>query len=230
MHAPRARTVQPSFAVDAIGRERQPLATIDDFASDPDALRAIAAEARFQPGGRYYPGIRAPLPPEYLEAQLPVIAEAVQRAFGPCRRIHVIGTGFSIVTVPPAALSLEQRLPHVDALGAERIAMIHYLSPGGGDGTAFYRHRSTGFETLDAARKPVYFDVLGREVTAAPPQGYIAGDTPLFERIRHVEARYNRALLYRSQLLHSGAIAPDATLSADPLEGRLTVTGFFAVE
>ena len=59
-----------------------------------------------------------------------------------------------------------------------------------------------------------------------PPAAYIAGDTPLFERFEHVEARYNRALVYRSMLLHSGAIGPDASLSADPSTGRLTVTAF----
>jgi hypothetical protein len=29
--------------------------------------------------------------------------------------------------------------------------------------------------------------------------------------------------------LHSGAIAPDAALSADPATGRLTITGFLSV-
>lgn len=60
------------------------------------------------------------------------------------------------------------------------------------------------------------------------PVGYIAGDTALFERTAVAPSRYNRALLYRSYVLHSGAISPDASLSPDP--ARLTVTGFFAIE
>jgi len=63
-----------------------------------------------------------------------------------------------------------------------------------------------------------------------PPHGYIADDTALFERTALVDAAYNRALLYRSYVLHSGAIARDAVLSADPAAGRLTITAFLAIE
>ena len=49
------------------------------------------------------------------------------------------------------------------------------------------------------------------------------------ERIAVAEHRFNRAYLYPSFLLHSGAIPAGAALSADPREGRLTVTGFFRV-
>jgi len=65
---------------------------------------------------------------------------------------------------------------------------------------------------------------------AEPAAAYVTGDTPLFERIAGVEGSYNRALLYRSYCLHSGAIAPGAALLSDPAKGRLTVTGFFAIE
>lgn len=224
--AHRART-----SIETIGREAQPLVTLDGFAPDPDGLRAFAADAAFGTAGEHYPGVRAALPPDYLATQLPVIASAAARAYGRVRRIRLIDASFSIVTRPPDALSLAQRLPHVDAYGSERIALVHYLSPAGGDGTAFFRHRSTGFETVDAARAPGYAAQLGVELAAGgAPSGYVADDTPLFERTALAEARYNRALVYRSYALHSGAISPGATLSADPRAGRLTVTGFFAIE
>lgn len=217
--------------VDLIGREKEPLATIDDFASDPDALRAAAVDATFAPAGEHYPGLRAPLPSGYLAAQMPVVARVVSRAFGRCRRIHVVDAAFSIVTRPPEDLHVRQRLPHVDAYGRERIALVHYLSPTDEDGTAFFRHRATGFETIDATRAPGYFGKLEDELgEGAVPAGYIAGDTALFERTAVAPSRYNRALLYRSYVLHSGAISPDASLSPDPALGRLTVTGFFAIE
>ena len=217
--------------LERVGNEREPLVTIDDFASDPDALRGFAIEAPFGPAGEHYPGIRAALPPDYLSRQLPVIAAEVSRHFGRCRRIRTIDASFSIVTSRPEALQLRQQLPHVDAVGRERIALLHYLSPDDCDGTAFFRHRSTGFETIDATRAPAYFERLNAEMQAPRTQsGYIAGDTELFERTALASARYNRALLYRSYVLHSGAIAPDAVLSADPARGRLTVTGFFVIE
>lgn len=213
-----------------IGLADEPLIMVDGFAHDPDVLRAAAIAANFGPADQHYPGIRAAPPPTYLKDQLPVIASALGRHFGRVRRIHVIDASFSIVTARPDALHIRQRLPHVDAYGAERIALVHYLSPNDCDGTAFYRHRSTGFETIDATRAPTYFERLDTELRAARPEGYIAGDTALFERTAHADARYNRALLYRSYVLHSGAIRPDATLSPDPATGRLTVTAFLAIE
>ena len=166
-----------------------------------------------------------------MHGRLPLIASALGRSFGRFRRIHVIDASFSIVATPPAALSVKQRLPHVDAFGRTRIALIHYLSPDGGDGTAFYRHRATGYETVDEARAPAYFETLDRELRDGDaPAGYIAGDTALFAQTERVDARYDRALLYRSCMLHSGAIAPDAVLSPDPAAGRLTVTAFLALE
>ncbi|WP_375390502.1 DUF6445 family protein [uncultured Sphingomonas sp.] len=215
-----------------VGEEREPLAIIENFAGDPEALRAAAAITPFAPAGQHYPGIRASLPSGYLAAQLPLIANIVMREFGRCRRVHVVDASFSIVTRPADEIEVRQRLPHVDAYGRERIALVHYLSLDDGDGTAFFRHRSTGFETVDHARAPSYFSCLEQELRDAvePPSGYIAGDTTLFERTALVAARFNRALLYRSYVLHSGAISPNAALAADPLSGRLTVTGFFAID
>ncbi len=219
---------EPKVSVRAIGAEAQPLVTIDGFAPDPDALRAAAIASRFTSAGYHYPGLRAPLPSNYMEHAMPLIAEALETGFGHRGEIRLIDASFSIVTTPPAALTPQQRVPHCDAFGAERIALIHYLSPDGGDGTAFYRHRSTGFETVDQSRAPTYFERLKSEVHSAGglPRSYIAGDTPQFVQTLLAAARYNRALLYRSFVLHSGAIAPHAKLVPDPGEGRLTITAF----
>jgi len=227
---------RPAISTRTIGEEGEPLVTVDGFAPDPSALRDAASATSFGPAGQHYPGIRAPLPEGYLRGQMPLLASIIGKAFGRCRRVHVIDASFSIVTTPPDALSIKQRLPHVDAFGPERIALIHYLSPEGAaerdGGTAFYRHRSTGFETVNAARAPAFFEQLEGELRGEgePAAGYITGDTPLFEQIAAAEARHNRALLYRSYLLHSGAIAAGAPLPADPATGRLTVTAFLAIE
>jgi hypothetical protein len=37
-------------------------------------------------------------------------------------------------------------------------------------------------------------------------------------------------VIYRSALLHSGAIAPDAVLDSNPATGRLTVTAFLSTQ
>ena len=218
------------YTIASVGRYAEPLIVWDDFSPDPGALRAAAAAAAFAPAGQHYPGIRATLPPAYLEGQLPILTDAIRQVFGG-GGIEVIDASFSVVTTPPAELTVRQRLPHCDAFGAERIALVHYLAPDDRDGTAFYRHRSTGFETVDGERAPIFFGQLEAELRHGrlPPPAYVNGDTPLFEQTLAVPARYNRALIYRSWVLHSGAIAPDAVLSPDPATGRLTVTAFFSI-
>ncbi|MDP5279508.1 DUF6445 family protein [Sphingomonas sp. DG1-23] len=220
---------RPDIVARRIGAERQPIAIVDGFHSDPDALRESAIAAAFAPGRHHYPGIRAPLPGDYFAQVRPALAPVLRAVFGLGAGVELLDASFSIVTAPPGDLAVEQRLPHVDAVQPGRIALVHYLAPEGGDGTAFFRHRATGFETIDAARSGDYLAALNAELRANPPAAaYPFGDTVLFERIAHVEARYNRAVIYRSALLHSGAIAPDAVLDSDPATGRLTVTAFLS--
>lgn len=220
-----------SVSFETIGAEAQSLVILDDFAPDPGALRDYAMGARFEPALNHYPGVRAELPEAYLAAQLPAIAAVAPQAFGRAGPVTVIDASFSIVSTPAEALTVAQRLPHIDAFTRDRIALIHYLSPGGGDGTAFFRHRATGFETVGEDRRDIFFRHLDTELRRAgpPPAAYIAGDTPLFACTRIAEARYNRALLYRSCNLHSGAIAADTPLFADPGRGRLTITAFLSI-
>ncbi|OFX06216.1 MAG: hypothetical protein A3E78_15080 [Alphaproteobacteria bacterium RIFCSPHIGHO2_12_FULL_63_12] len=220
----------PSLAVLDIGAEREPVAIIDGFAPDPHYLRDYAAGAAFAAGDLYYPGLKAALPADYFSAVQPVIAAAMAEVFGATKGADVLRASYAIVTTPPHLLSIEQRLPHVDSLTPGRMAIVHYLSPDNADGTAFYRHRATGFETLDEARSGAYFSSLNAELSAqgAPAAAYMNGDTAQFERIGHVGARFNRAVIYRGRILHGGAISNGGALSKDPLKGRLTIASFLA--
>lgn len=220
-----------SVTVHRIGDEGEPVAVIENFAADPVALRSAATMERFEKrSGDHYPGLKAPVPPTYLPEQRNVLATVLDEVFGIAAKVSVLDICFAMVTSPPDDLSIQQRIPHVDALVPGRVALIHYLVPGGDDGTAFYRHRSTGFETVDQMRSARYFESLNADlrVHGHPPQAYLDGDTPIFDRIGHFDGCYNRALIYRGRLLHCGAIAPGRTLSAHPESGRLTITGFFA--
>lgn len=216
---------------ETVGAEAQPLVIVDDFAADPDALRRFAAVAAFGPAHNHYPGVRAALPADYLAAQLPAIAAVAADAFGRSGPVQVIDASFSIVSTPADALTVPQRLPHADAFGADRIALVHYLAPDNGDGTAFFRHRATGFETVTDERRDIFFRHLDAELRhgGPPPAGYVSGDSALFECVHTAGAAYNRALLYRSWSLHSGAIGTATDLSPDPRRGRLTVTAFLSI-
>jgi Family of unknown function (DUF6445) len=217
----------PDVSARRIGRERQPLVIIDNFAPDPDALRAAAIASVFEPADHHYPGIRAPLPKTYFAEIGDVLALTLAEVFECRNSFRIIDASFSIVTHSRDKLRLEQRVPHFDAVESGRIAFVHFLAPGDGDGTAFYRHRATGFETVDAERAPTYLGALNAELEQCPPPfAYIAGETAQFDCISRVDARYNRALVYSSSLLHSGAIGANTALSPDPALGRLTVTAF----
>lgn len=220
----------PDVVARRIGAEGQPIAIVDGFHPDPAALRTAAVSARFEPGRHHYPGIRAMLPPDYFVAVRPALTAVLAGVFGQRGGVSLLDASFSIVTTPPERLSVMQRLPHVDATDPRRIALVHYL--GEGDGTAFFRHRATGYETVDTARAAGYLAALNDELRrdGDPPAAYIADSTPLFERTAMVAAQPNRAVVYRSALLHSGAIAPGAAMSDDPARGRLTVTAFLMLE
>jgi hypothetical protein len=215
-----------------VGREGQAVVVVDDVLADPHALVELIAEtADFQPtarAGNFYPGLRAPAPPGYVRSLSAALGPLVAEAFGDLAgRTARTSACLSLVTFAPEELVLAQRLPHFDAADGGQIAVLHYLCDAAHGGTAFYRHRSTGFETVTPERLQAYVSTLEGEVAAAPPpQAYVSGDTPLFEQIGAVDGRFDRVVIYRSRLLHSGAIAAGANLSPDPRQGRLTANSF----
>jgi len=213
----------------AFGREQATLLVIDNFIAEPDRLVKKATTAQFAPGGRFYPGIRAKAPPSYehfLATRLqPLLAEHFSFT-GVSLRLSMCH--FSLVTTPAAELAPMQRIPHVDSVVREGFATIHYLFKGNLGGTAFYRHRATGFESLDEVRGPKYFKVLQTQCAGSDSPGlhYINGDTSQFERIAQAEGVFNRMLVYRRNSLHSGSIDANFVPDADPRTGRLSINSF----
>jgi Family of unknown function (DUF6445) len=215
------------FSIERVGREGTPVVVIDDFVPRPKLLENDAAMLGFAPMGVHYPGVRAVVPPVLVRRFVEPLTPLIAQVFG-VRDYAVVDALYSLVTTPPEALAPIQRLPHFDGVEPERLALLHFLGGALGSGTAFYRHRATGFETVTAARLPDYERELECEVTASgiPQAAYIDGDSDLFEQIALFEARYNRAILYPSNALHCARIPEDQTFSADPAIGRLTVNTF----
>lgn len=220
--APGARLVATS-----IGQEREPLLQADGVLTHPGALIDAAATCRFDPaygpaGG--YPGLRSALPEAYIRAVVNALVEPLANAFalGPVKPVSAQGA-FSLVTLPPGALLPPQRAPHVDSVHPMQFAILHYLCDGAHGGTAFFRHRATGFEVLSAARLPAY---TARRAGEGTPDGYADGDDPWFVETARVDARMNRLVVYRSAVLHSGIVSAPDRLSPDPRDGRLTANVF----
>jgi hypothetical protein len=214
--------------VEHIGHERQPVIVIDDVLADPEGWRASARNAQYGRFGPHYPGLRSPVAPDTALAVRDELAALIGETFALDPVPGLLECYFSIVTTKPQALAPIQRLPHVDGLEPDRLAILVYLSGAETGGTAFYRQRATGFETVDAARFGAFEAALKAEVAThgLPDPAYIDDDTPLYEQYASFDARPNRALIYRSHLLHCARIAPGAALPADPATGRLTINAF----
>lgn len=206
------------------GREQAPLIVVDNFLADPDELVRIASDSTFTVKSPYFPGIRASAPAEYESAFSGVVRDAVTSHFGlPGSALQFSTSDFSIVTRPPERLQIPQKVPHVDSTGRNGLAAIHYLFKRDLGGTSFYRHRRTGFESIDETRVETYVGILNTEFLRPEDDGYIDGDTPLFERIASEAGVFNRLLIYRRNSLHSGSIARGFVPDPDPATGRLSV-------
>jgi len=215
----------------SIGKEQSPLLVVDNFVPEPQSLVDFAASQKFLANSPYYPGIRAAAPQAYQHFMLHSLQDSLIDYFElPATQLGFSVCHLSLVTTPPTQLKLLQRIPHFDTTAKHALAAVHYLFQGDQGGTAFYRHRKTGFETIDESRTLAYYRSLESENNGPDlpkvSDGYIQGDTPLFEQIHQQQGVFNRLIVYRRHLLHSGVITKDTSLSADPRLGRLTISSF----
>jgi Family of unknown function (DUF6445) len=216
-----------AWRVAPAGREQNPVLIVDQFMQDAQALIEAAERCAFVDIGPTYPGVRAPAPDAYAEATLNILGDLIAQVFGAsCLEWDLCA--FSMVTTPAAALTPLQRVPHFDGPEAERVAFLHYLCGPPHGGTSFYRHRATGFESVDASRMSAYRAALRAELAGAqaPEPGYAGANTALFERIGGCEAIFNRAIVYRGNTFHSGDILAGAPHIEDARRGRLTINAF----
>lgn len=219
-----------SSKVEWVGRERNPVVVIDDLASDYDGLKQAALSLNFAPlADQYYPGIRAIAPDGYFQSVVGPIRSAMAE-FYRAERLTLRKCYFSLTTTAIGDLTVEQRLPHYDTTLDNQYAVVHFLCPEVFGGTGFFAHRQTGFETIGVARRERYLESLDQELAqhGPPPPSYPIEDSPIFERLTTIAARANRAVIFRGNMLHSGAVPALAPLSSDPMQGRLTVVTFLS--
>ncbi len=210
------------------GDEQQPVVIIEDFSSQFAAIVEAAKNASYNKAMAAYPGIRAGLNAQYLSERSAILSEIVQNIFGFTRGIKCESCDYSIVTTKPEDLTPGQQIPHYDTPQNNILAFMHYVHSNERGGTAFYRHKKTGFETITAERENQYRQALKAEDEnkSMPEPAYIYGSNDRFEMIGDIESKPNRFILYRGQTLHSGSISKDANFSPDPSVGRLTINGF----
>jgi hypothetical protein len=223
----------PDFKIQtlAIGSERAPLLVIDNVLANPDELVDIAAAKSYGDVTSYYPGVRAKAPLSLQRFLLDELRDEFGTVFGLKGPVRFTSCHFSMVTTPKERLTYLQRIPHIDSVFSDQLALVFYLFKAKHGGTAFYRHRRTGFEVVDESRNPEYCSYVQQEraeIEREPP-AYITGDTPFYEQVSHQDGVFNRMLVYRRTSLHCGAISPDFVPVCDPRLGRLSLNGFISV-
>lgn len=219
---------EPKIRVEWVGAEREPVVIADDFVADVDGIATQAKRCPLQDTGDYYPGRRALVDAAYLTAIGPTMASVLREFFGARRGVEALRAYYSLATTSPAQLAVSQRIPHVDAYDPQQIALIHFLGERDLGGTAFFRQRSTGFESVDTSRRERYHEALAADLErhGEPAPAYIGASSPVFERTHVSAPRYNRAIFFRGTLLHCAALDGVSELPDDPEAGRLTVAGF----
>lgn len=218
--------------VEEVGNERSKVIHIANFFNDPDEVASAATGQKFERINLHYPGVRAPVESGLMACLNNTVAEHFPMLSSGLNAKWNGAAWYSIVTCPPEQLAPIQRLPHFDGFDETQVAVMIYLNHTEHGGTAFFRHRSTGFERVTEARYPEYKENLERDVseTGLPPARYITDGAPHFEKIGQSDATYNSLIIYPGTLLHSGVIRNDAPLLSDPANGRLTINGFFRPE
>ncbi|NNM13576.1 MAG: hypothetical protein HKO58_04570 [Gammaproteobacteria bacterium] len=219
----------PTYQVLRFGHEQEPIVVVDNFSTNPEELVTIASRSAFNKNNSYYPGIRASAPANYLAQNNSLLEDIIRNIFHIESGVRLLDCNYSLVTTLPDRLTDFQCFPHFDGLEKGRLAVLHYLCGGESGGTAFYRHKNTGFETMDQSRHKEYTSARYREFeqSGPPTKAYATGSTDHFEQIGRIDAKFNRLIIYRGQTLHSGHISENFTFSNDPEIGRLTINTFF---
>ena len=194
------------------------------------SLLANLDKLAFDEFDTYYPGIRAELPEAYIAGVAVAVMPLIRQMYSIPSHLNMefYPSYYSLVTKQPEQLSTLQSVPHIDGTQLHRYALVHYLNPGPHGGTAFYRHKPTGFERVTAEQEASYWNAFDsyHETHGEPGPGYIESSTDQFEKIAEVPYEQNRLILYPGNLLHSGSIIRDNDIDGNPNTGRLTANIF----
>lgn len=213
-----------------IGKEKSPLLIIDHWLEQPEKLVQIANQGKWSKDNKqdFYPGQRSVAPLEYRN----FVAEFMRQQLVPLLPTRQYGQAsisycaFSLVSDSPCDLLPIQRIPHFDTQNPNQWAIVHYLCQEACGGTGFFQHRQSGFETINSDREGRYIRIRDDEAftLGLPPKHYLEGSTEQFKLTHHVNAQFNRAIVYPSNLLHSGLIKQWQNESGQPI--RLTANSF----
>jgi hypothetical protein len=213
-----------------VGDERMPVVIFDDvLANAEEVVEWASTRTQFAPPeDTNYPGIVAPITKALAVGTLDKVCRLLSDVYGIPPEMQLRYTGhYGLITTPEEQLNAMQTVPHFDSPTPLRLALLLYLFQGAQQGTAFFRHNATGFETIDKTRYDAFMPKYEAELNARDRAkgGYFSGSDEHFTQIGYVESVFNRLVVYPSFLLHSACV--DASrLTAHPESGRFTVNMF----
>ncbi|WP_395789489.1 DUF6445 family protein [Aquimonas sp.] len=206
----------------------------DDVLAEPERLVALAEQHRadfVEAPWNAYPGPELALSAAITARLVEFFNQHARSALG-ARRTLRAHSRLALVTRAPEQLSPPQWICHRDRLSLEpstcvAASVLYLFDQAALGGTAFYR----------PLRPPVEMDRLLYDSGRLPAAdfrarydlqpGYMTAGNAWFERVACVAPRYNRLIVYRGDLFHSGDIHCPERLDPDPRRGRLSLNGFF---
>lgn len=217
-----------------VGDEQTPVFVIDNFMVNTTDIIQEAATLNYVSGqehNNYYPGIRAPVSNEYGMAVLNAIAPIFYNVLKIPKNLTLYPkiASFSLLTQKEDDMNLFQCIPHFDNTSTFSFAALHYVNNGNFGGTAFYKHKPTGFENITESNKVRYMEAAQEfiDTNGEPPKTYITQSTEHYELLKVIDYKPNRLVIYPSSLLHSTFIEnPQHDVNNDVKTGRLT-SNFF---
>ncbi|WP_448248455.1 DUF6445 family protein [Thalassotalea agariperforans] len=217
-----------------VGQERSPVLIIDDFLLNTQPVVDFACQQAFVVGQEHnnsYPGIRSAIGDDYGMTVLKAIAPYFYNTLKipPNLTLTPYNGCYSLITQAESTLELRQCIPHFDNDNIYSFAALHYLNKGDFGGTAFYRHKPTGFENITNSRKEEFFNSAQQyiEKNGHTEHKYFTESTGHFELLEVIDYKPNRFIIYPSTLLHSAYLKqPDNNIDDNPATGRLTANFF----
>ena len=212
-----------------IGRRGIAVTRIDNVLQDPHGVAALGFRQSYaEDRGNLYPGLRSPIPADFSAALRSWLTLILQRN-GILESGQILqhdSSFYSVVTTSSRDLLPIQRIPHYDSTDPCLFAAVLYLCDSRFSGTSFYRHRKTGYEQITAENQKNYRVALDHEmrVQGPPPNGYVSGDSALFEVIFTNELEFNSAIVYPGSVLHAANIEKLFEPPGEKSDWRLTVT------
>jgi hypothetical protein len=199
-----------------------PIMVIDNFFSDPDAVRCLGLDGRYDSSLAFYPGLHSRIGEASLAGFFATLARLLA-VFGYSQvRPQSFLSDFSIVTTAAVDMLSSQKHPHIDGLP---LAGVVYLTPHMDVGTSFFRHVPLGLSMLKTEPEIHRYNAWLQEFgEATQPAGYAVESTGVWHKLHAIEGKYNRMVIYPGNAFHSidmRDIASQQTIASARLTQRI---------